>query len=65
MTMIYTEKRFEIPAATRAEGMKPLVDTLSKMLFTDYFEEVSPDQDEQTDPETGDQGAQDERGARD
>lgn len=61
--MIYTEKRFTIPEENRAAGMKPLVDTLSKMLFTDYFVEVSPDQDDQADPETGDQKGRDERGA--
>lgn len=43
MTNIYKVKRFTIPEENRKAGMKPLVDTLSKMLWTDYYEEIEPD----------------------
>lgn len=44
MTTIYKQHRFTIPPENRTEGMRPLVDTLSKMLFTDYYEEIEADQ---------------------
>lgn len=56
MTAIYKQHRFTIPPENRKAGMKPLVDTLREMLFTDYYEEIEADQDDQTDPETSDPG---------
>jgi len=31
--------------------------------MSDYYEEIEADQDDQTEPETGDQGPQEDRGA--
>ena len=56
MTNIFKVRRFTIPEENRTKGMKSLVETLNKMLFTDYYEEIPPDQDDQTDPEKGDHG---------
>lgn len=58
MTTIYRVRRFEIPEAKRTGGMKPLVDTLNKMLFSDYY--TGPDQEDI--PETDDQERKNERG---
>lgn len=65
VTKIYKVKRFTIPEENRKVGMRPLVDTLSKILFTDYYEEIEPDRDDQADPEKGDHGRREDRGALD
>ena len=56
MTNIFKVRRFTIPEENRKVGMRPPGDTLSKMLFTDYYEEIPPDRDDQADPEKGDHG---------